>query len=253
MRRITLLTDFGTADGYVAAMKGILASRAAGVALEDAGHDLPRGDVAHAAWTLGRFWDRFPHGTVHLVVVDPGVGTERAAMAVEAGGIFLVGPDNGVFTPVFESGRAWRAVELPVPEEASPSFHGRDVFAPAAAELASGAALDSLGAPLPDPVVLSFDEAAKGVGRVRSVDRFGNLVTDIDGQELEGAAGVEIAGRTVPVGRTYGTVDPGTLLALVGSDGTVEVAARDASAAAILRTGPGAPARVVSRGASEVR
>ncbi len=245
MRRVTLLTDFGTADGYVAAMKGVLATRAPGVALEDAGHDLPRGDVAHAAWTLGRFWDRFPAGTVHLVVVDPGVGTARAAMAVEVDGIFAVGPDNGVFTPLLESGREWRAVRLPVPDDASPSFHGRDVFAPAAAELASGCALESLGPPVEDPVRLTAPERPAGQGTVRTVDRFGNLVTDIDGAELEGAEAVRVGGRTVPVARTYGAVEVGTLLALVGSDGTVEVAAREASAAAILRLGTGAPVRVV--------
>lgn len=245
MRRITLLTDFGTADGYVAAMKGVLATRAPGVVLEDAGHDLPRGDVAHAAWTLGRFWTRFPRGTVHLVVVDPGVGTERAALAVEAEGLFLVGPDNGVFSPVYASGRRWEAVRLPVPEDASSSFHGRDVFAPAAAELASGAALDSLGPPVPDPVRFPADDAPAGAGRVRTVDRFGNLVTDLAGADLSDAAGVEIAGRTVPVAETYGAVAPGALLALVGSDGTVEVAARDASAAALLRVGAGAPVRLV--------
>lgn len=245
MRRVTLLTDFGTADGYVAAMKGVLATRAPGVALEDAGHDLPRGDVAHAAWTLSRFWDRFPPGTVHLVVVDPGVGTPRAAMAVEVDGVFAVGPDNGVFTPLFESGETWRAVRLPIPDDASPSFHGRDVFAPAAAELASGCALESLGPALEDPVRLSAPDRPAGQGTIRTVDRFGNLVTDVAGAELEGAEGVLVGGRTVPVARTYGEVEAGALVALVGSDGTVEVAAREASAAAILRLGPGAPVKMV--------
>ena len=245
MRRITLLTDFGTADGYVAAMKGVLCTRGAGVILEDAGHGLPRGDVAHAAWTLRRFWDRFPAGTVHLVVVDPGVGTDRAALAVEAGGILLVGPDNGVFTPVYDSGKPWRAVSLPIPEDASSSFHGRDVVAPAAAELAAGAALESLGPLVEDPVRLSFEPLPPGTGRVRTVDRFGNLITDLDGSALEGASRVEIGGRTVRVAAAYGSVAPGALLALVGSDGTVEVAARDSSAMSLLGAGVGTRVRVL--------
>jgi S-adenosylmethionine hydrolase len=244
MRRVTLLTDFGTADGYVAAMKGVLATRAPGALLEDMGHELPRGNVHHAAWTFGRFWQRFPPGTVHLVVVDPGVGTDRAAMAVEAAGILAVGPDNGVFTPIFRSGHPWRAARLPIPDDASMSFHGRDVFAPAAAELAAGAALDSLGPRLDEPVMLPEPDSPPGEGTVQVVDRFGNLITDIDGAALADAEEVEIGGRRVAVAATYGAVAPGSLLALVGSDGTVEVAARDASAAAVLKVGVGAPVRI---------
>ncbi len=182
--RITLLTDFGTADGYVAAMKGVLASRVPDALLDDVAHDLPRGDVRAGSWALRRFWRRFPGGTVHLVVVDPGVGTERRALAVEAEGRFVVCPDNGVATSVLEEAADWRAVELvgvdPPEGAVSTTFHGRDLFAPAAARLATGTPLDELGPDVADPIRLDEPQAEMVDGGVRGqvvhVDRFGNLV-----------------------------------------------------------------------------
>lgn len=250
--RITLLTDFGTADGYVAAMKGVLASRVPDALLDDVAHDLPRGDVRAGSWALRRFWRRFPGGTVHLVVVDPGVGTERRALAVEAEGRFVVCPDNGVATSVFEEAAGWRAVELvgvdPPEGAVSTTFHGRDLFAPAAARLANGTPLDELGPDVADPIRLDETQAEMVDGGVRGqvvhVDRFGNLVTDVPGEWVGSETSVEVAGRTLSVLGTYGEVEPGELLALVNSDGRLEVAARDASAASILGFGPGSPVTV---------
>lgn len=242
-RRITVLTDFGTADGYVAAMKGVLATGAPAARVEDAGHDLPRGDVAHAAWVLHRYWSRYPEGTVHLVVVDPGVGTARRALALEADGRLGVAPDNGVFTMVLEAAERWTAVALEVPPAASTTFHGRDVFAPAAARLAAGATLEDLGEPVGDPVLLPGRGASAERGVVRTIDRFGNLVTDLPGSAWRSGGGVEVAGRIVRCAGTYGDVAPGELLALVGSDRTVEIAVRDGSAAAALGVGVGTPVR----------
>lgn len=252
-RRVTLLTDFGLADGYVAAMKGVLASRAPGILLDDVAHDLRPGDVDAAARTLARYWALFPAGTVHLVVVDPGVGTGRRALALEALGRRIVAPDNGVVTDVLaelEGGDAvrWRAVEASGTEPpAAPSrtFHGRDVFAPAAAALACGAALHTLGPRLEDPVRLPRTVARRhddgtARGEVVSVDRFGNLATNLPGAWLEDSRAVEIGGRVVRAGGTYGDVEPGELVALVGSDGRVEIAARDASASRILDVEAGA-------------
>ena len=128
---IALLTDFSTADSYVAEMKGVLLSALPGATLVDITHSIPPGDVRSAAHVLGRVRRRFPAGTVHLAVVDPGVGTERAALVVAAGGQFFVGPDNGLFTPVL--GEATEVIDLPTPPQAAPTFHGRDLFAPAAA------------------------------------------------------------------------------------------------------------------------
>ncbi len=243
-RRVTVLTDFGTSDGYVAAMKGALALGAPSAWVDDAGHDVPRGDVAHASWALGRYWSRYPGGTVHLVVVDPGVGTGRRALAIEADGRFGVGPDNGVFTRVLEVSGSWSAVALPVPPGASTTFHGRDVFAPAAARLAAGASLSDLGPTVGDPVILNGGASAAGQGAVRTVDRFGNLVTDVPAGLLTPTSRVEIAGLVVPAAGTYGDVAPGELAAIAGSDGTVEVAVRDGSAAAALGVGVGARVRV---------
>ncbi len=243
--RITVLTDFGTADGYVAAMKGVLATGAPMARVDDAGHGLPRGDVAHAAWALHRYWGLYPAGTVHLVVVDPGVGTARRAVAVEADGRLGVAPDNGVLTMVLEEAERWRAVALEIPPVASTTFHGRDVFAPAAARLAAGAALDDLGEPVDDLVMLPGRGASPERGVVRTVDRFGNLVTDLPGSAWRRGAEVEIAGRSVPCAGTYGDVAPGELLALVGSDRTVEIAVRDGSAAAALGVGVGTSVRRV--------
>lgn len=252
LARITLLTDFGTADGYVAAMKGVLASLVPDALLDDVAHDLPRGDVRAGSWALRRFWRRFPRGTVHLVVVDPGVGTERKALAVEADGRFVVCPDNGVATSVLEEAADWRAVELvgvdPPEGAVSTTFHGRDLFAPAAARLAMGGALDELGPNVAAPIRLDETQAEMVEGEVRGqvvhVDRFGNLVTDVPGEWVDPDTSVKVAGRKLPVLGTYGESEPGELLALVNSDGRLEVAARDASAASILGFGPGSPVTV---------
>ena len=243
---VTLLTDFGTADGYVAELKGVLLSHAPAVALIDAGHDVPPHDVELGRLALARYWRRFPVGTVHLVVVDPGVGTDRAALAVAADGRFLVGPDNGVLSPALLAAGA-RAVRLPVPAGASATFHGRDLFAPAAARLATGIPLDTLGAPESDPVVRRTPEARRlpdGTieGTIIAVDRFGNAITNL---LAHGGGDLLVDGRALPVRRVYADVEPGAALALVGSNGLLEVAVRDGSAAERLGLRRGA--RVVLR------
>src|SRR5216117_329891 len=175
---ITLLTDFGTSDSYVAEVKAVLLSRALGAALVDVTHQIPPGDVRAGQYVLARVWHRFPEGTVHLVVVDPGVGTSRRALAAEAAGHYFVAPDNGVLSPLPADTRFF---ELPVPPGAAPSFHGRDLFAPAAAELATGTALAHLGSPITDPYRVPlpaphFDGTAVR-GEVIYVDRFGTLIS----------------------------------------------------------------------------
>ncbi|HZD04959.1 MAG TPA: SAM-dependent chlorinase/fluorinase, partial [Longimicrobiales bacterium] len=248
--RVTLLTDFGTADGYVAAMKGVLASMAPGAFLDDASHEVSRGDPLAAALALERYWRLYPPGTVHLVVVDPGVGTRRRALALEADERFVVAPDNGVVSRVVAEVHSWSAVEVAeeggVPGiDPSSTFHGRDVFAPAAARLAAGRPLESLGGPLADPVLLPLPEprrdGGEAEGEVIVADRFGNLVTNIPGSWVPPGADVEIAGRRVALLPSYGHTSPGALLAVVNSDGRVEVAVRDGSAAAVLGVGPGEP------------
>lgn len=232
MPLITLLTDFGTADGYVAEVKGVLLSQTPGVQVVDLSHDIAPHDVEGARLTLARCWRRFPAGTVHLVVVDPGVGSARPALAVRSDGWFLVGPDNGVLSPALLVPGA-SAVALPVPPAASPTFHGRDVFAPAAAALAGGVPLDSLGTPAADPVIRRTPEAVRESdgslrGEVIAIDRFGNAITNIAGHN---AGVVAVAGHVVEICRTYADVDPGSLVALTGSSDMLEIAVRDGSAA----------------------
>lgn len=229
---ITLLTDFGTADGYVGEMKGVLYTMAPGVPLVDIAHDLPPHDIDAGRLALARYWRRFPAGSVHLVVVDPGVGGDRAALAVECDGRFFVGPDNGVLSPALLHPDA-RCVVLPVPAHASPTFHGRDVFAPAAARLATGAALESLGERCAEPVVRRTPEAVRrddGVvsGVVITIDRFGNAITNLIARR---GGTLRAAGRALPLRRTYSEVEQGQALGLVGSSGLVEIAVRDGSAA----------------------
>src|SRR2546427_4971224 len=130
MPLVTLLSDFGTTDSYVAEMKGVILSAVPAATLVDITHAVPPGDVRSGAYLLRRTWHRFPPGTIHLAVVDPGVGTERAAFALQVRGHAFVGPDNGLFSPVLRDVEA-QIVTLVVPAGASPTFHGRDVFAPA--------------------------------------------------------------------------------------------------------------------------
>lgn len=235
MPLITLLTDFGTADGYVAEMKGVLFSSAPAVQLVDLSHDIPPQDVDAARMVVARFWRRFPPPTIHVVVVDPGVGSARRAIAVFSEGRFLVGPDNGVLSPALVVPGA-RVVALPIPVEASPTFHGRDVFAPAAADLARGVSFESLGPPLQDPVIRRTPEAVREPdgwlrGEVILIDRFGNAVTNLLGVH---AGQIRIGNRQIPVGRTYADVPVGDVVALVGSFGLVEIAVRDGNAAVLL-------------------
>jgi S-adenosylmethionine hydrolase len=241
MPAITLLTDFGTADGYVGEMKGVLITNAPECPIVDVAHDLPAHDVDAARLTLARYWRRYPTGTIHLVVVDPGVGSNRAALAVESDGRLLVGPDNGVLSPAL-LGRDARVVSLPIPATASATFHGRDVFAPAAARLAHGSGIDALGAPMGDPVVRRTPEPRRtgdGAlhGEVIMVDRFGNAITNLAGKGTR----VATKNREMRLRRTYAELDIGELAAVVGSNGFVEIVLREGRAADALELSRGTP------------
>lgn len=243
---ITLLTDFGTADGYVGEMKGVLLTEAPAATLVDISHDLPAHDLDIGRLTLARYWRRYPEGTVHLAIVDPGVGSSRAALAVRSEGRFLVGPDNGLLSPALLASRA-RAVALPVPPGASSTFHGRDVFAPAAAMLARGAPLEDLGPEISEPVVRRTPEPTRGgagelVGEVIAIDRFGNAVTNISAMYT---GVIVVDGRELPLRRTYAEMERGDVGAVAGSSGLIEIAVREGRASDVLRLTRGA--RVVLR------
>ncbi len=244
MRFITLLTDFGTSDSYVAEMKGTLLVLCPDAVLVDITHAVRPGDVRAGAYLLGRAWHRFPAGTIHLAVVDPGVGTSRAAFAMRAHGHSFVGPDNGLFTLVLRDAEV-EIVVLPTPDEASPTFHGRDLFAPAAAALAGGASLRALGEPLAaTPARLAYTqphyEGKSVVGEIVYVDRFGTLVTNLTSEFVPPYAVLEVEDLDIgQLRRTFGDVPTGGLLAYVGSGGVVEIAVRDGSAARRLGLGVG--------------
>ena len=251
---IALLSDFGTRDHYAGAMKGVALGICPEVTFVDITHDIPPHDALAGALELGAAYRYFPPGTIFLVVVDPGVGSARRSLAAEAGGHRFVAPDNGVLTLVFKETPPTRVVELTEPRYARPTvsrtFEGRDRFAPAAAWLARGIDLSGLGCALTSWHTLTVPEPALSsdgiVGDVLRVDRFGNLVTNVDRRTFErfaGGGGVEILAGDQAVGTvvaTYADAEPGAVCALFGSSEHLEVAVNGASAAERLDLARGA-------------
>lgn len=256
---LTLLTDFGTRDAYVAAMKGVVLSVAPEVRIVDITHDIPPQDVMQGAFVLRDSAAHFPPGTVHVSVVDPGVGSARKAVAVGKAGQYFVGPDNGLFSLVLQA-RPDEAVVLDNPDfwrvpDPSSTFHGRDVFAPAAAHLAAGIPLSELGSPLSQLTPLHWalpihDE--QGIrGWVVHVDRFGNCVTNITREEFIGGrskrrfkcyAGTVILDDVQP---TYAAVSGGDPLLLFNSTDLLEIAVSRGNAAELYGLRTGSPINVV--------
>jgi S-adenosylmethionine hydrolase len=253
---ITLITDFGQADGYVGTMKGVILGICPEAALVDISHEIRPQAVRQAAYVLSTAVPFFPPGTVHLVVVDPGVGSERPPIAVQTERFTYVAPDNGVLSLTLARDAARLAVHLSEPgyrlARVSATFHGRDIFAPAAAHLACGRDLCAMG-PAISPAELHALPIAQpapqpdgsSLGEILHIDRFGNLVTSIP-SAMRNAQLVEIAGVAIEgLRRTYADVEPGELVAYFGSSGYLEIAVRDGSAAARLAAKMGDPVRVV--------
>jgi S-adenosylmethionine hydrolase len=241
---ITLLTDFGSKDPFVGIMKGVIVARCPGARIIDLCHGIAPQDVVEAAFWLDRSYRWFPPGTVHVAVVDPGVGSQRTALALYAHGHYFVGPDNGLFSgPLGASDTEARTLDLQALGLAEPSrtFHGRDVFAPAAAELASGRlAFAALGrecaSPRSDLLPRCSEGAAAIEGEVLTVDGFGNLITNIEADLVArlGPARAHVAGAECRLVGTYSEVAPGELAALINSFQTLEIAVRDGNAAGRL-------------------
>jgi S-adenosylmethionine hydrolase len=243
---VTLLTDYGLCDPYVGILKGAVLRSAPKLTLLDLGHDVPPQDIEAGAFFVQASVGRFPTGTVHVAVVDPGVGTNRALLAVANDDGYWLGPDNGLLSPLWTEGRAADVRRLDAEHlglvAESRTFHGRDLLAPAAAWLANGRyGFSALGPRHEAPVTLP----RAATPRVLYVDRFGNLITSIPAAAFVGARGVRLGGRTVPPHGTYGDVSPGALLACVGSFGLVEIAANGGSAARMLDLGRGAPVELL--------
>jgi S-adenosyl-L-methionine hydrolase (adenosine-forming) len=263
---IAILTDFGYRDHYAGAMKGVIASIAPGAAIVDITHGIAPQSVTAGALALREAWRFFPPATIFLAVVDPGVGTSRVPVAVATGaGARFVGPDNGLLWPAVEQAGFKRAVALQSPryrlKTVSATFHGRDIFAPAAAWLWRGARLEAMGPAIERIERLGLPAPAhRGrelIGEVIYVDHFGNLVTNIDRQSLSRFAAcfprrrlsVRIK-RGTPIGirETYGDVPKAASLALFGSFELLEIAVRDASAAERFGSRAGTPVAVISSG-----
>ncbi len=252
---IAMLSDFGSRDHYAGVMKGVVLSIAGDVTLVDISHDLPAHDVGFAALELAATYKFFPPGTIFLVVIDPGVGTARRGIAAEAGDWRFVAPDNGVLSGVFQETPPKRVVELTDRRYARPTvsrtFEGRDRFAPAAAWLAKGIQLQALGRAVTDYQELDLPkprlEGDALVGVVVRVDRFGNVVTNLDRRSCEklanGTSALQLTVAGQAIGRivsTYADLTPGDLGALFGSTDHLEVAAPSASAAERLGVTVGA-------------
>jgi S-adenosylmethionine hydrolase len=255
---LTLTSDFGSRDGYVGAMRGVLATFSrppAAFTCVDIAHGIAPQDVRGGAVALRASAPHFPLGTVHLAVVDPGVGTDRAPIVVLAGGHAFVGPDNGLFDLAAQAlgGRdgAWRIDAHPwLPASPASTFHGRDIFAPTAGALATGQLRpEAVGAAI-EPVPLEVPacrrlEDGRVVGEVVAIDHFGNLVSNIASSDLatgpeRSAWRLEIAGRGVPLAQAYGHAPAGHLVAVIGSEGWLEIALRDGDAARHLELDVGA-------------
>jgi len=228
MAIITLTTDFGSRDGYVGAVKGVIARMSPDATIIDIAHDVPRGDIAHAAWVVSTASREYPQGAIHMVVVDPGVGGARQGVIVDAGSQRYVGPDNGIFGYLeVESVHAIMKTALLAPKISS-TFHGRDIFAHVAARLAAGYKPLDFGKATRLVGTLPWGKRPEGVGRIVHIDVYGNLISDLPAREAGGY--VMIGTRRVAVVRTYEDVAPGELLAYVGSSGTIEIAIRDGRA-----------------------
>jgi len=260
---ITITTDFGHQGPFVATMKGRILERMPRASIIDVTHEVHVYWPAEAGFWLSRAFPYFPQGSVHVAVVDPGVGTRRDIIAMQADGHVFLAPDNGLLAPVrsrvqhtlihrLDLPAAQSRFRLPVP---SPTFHGRDIFAPLAAELAAGRAqLADLGPQIQDIVPSWVDDPAVSADHVQgviiTVDHFGNLITNIEGAMLERFKHpiVRTGGHEMSLRRTYGDARPGDLLALINSFGVLEIAQAEQSAAEALGLGRGTPVNVVEQG-----
>jgi S-adenosyl-L-methionine hydrolase (adenosine-forming) len=261
-RVITITTDFGHQGPFVATMKGRILARLPDAKIIDVTHEVPVYWPAEAGFWLARAYPYFPEGSVHVAVVDPGVGTNRDILAVVADRHAFLAPDNGLLAPVvaraksceirrLDTARVMAKFSLP---PASATFHGRDIFAPIAAEMAGGRAVFAeLGPEAADIVPAWVDEPAVSAeqvaGVVITIDHFGNLITNIDAALIQSFAHpvVRTGGHNFPLRRTYGDVRPGEYLALINSFSVIEIARAEQSAAEGLGLGRGAPVIVSTR------
>ncbi|MGB5962850.1 MAG: SAM-dependent chlorinase/fluorinase [Coleofasciculaceae cyanobacterium] len=254
---ITLLTDFGLSDVYVGVMKGVIATINPALTIIDLTHQIPPQNIAAARFNLMSAFAYFPTETVHICVVDPGVGSQRRGIALQLNKGFLVGPDNGLFGGVLKHNSIIKAVELTNPQywrTASPSqtFHGRDIFAAVGAHLASGVLIEKLGNIIePESLVeLIIEEPLqtenKIIGCIQYIDHFGNLITNIAADQVQGKNWSVVVGKRQILGsQTYSSCPTGEIVALIGSEGWVEIAVNGGSAQSQLQLYYGAKVEII--------
>ncbi len=253
---ITLLTDFGMRDGYVGMMKGVIANINPEVKVIDISHEVPPQDVMEASYLLDTSYKYFPKGTVHLAVVDPGVGTRRRAICLRAGGCYFIAPDNGLLTLILQRERAEKIVEITNKKyflmKVSDTFHGRDIFAPVAAHLSKGVRMEELGRRIQRIKRVALPKAilsSEGMrGEVVHVDRFGNLVTNIDReifkQFVDNLSGkgfkIRVGNKSISkVNSSFAESKPGEVLAIFGSSDMLEISVCGGNAQMVLGVGKG--------------
>lgn len=262
MTIITLTTDFGLRDGFVGTMKGVIYSIAPEAKIVDISHSIAPQNIQEGAFILARAVPFFPADTIHVFVVDPGVGTQRRPLAARLGEHYFVGPDNGMLTPLIDdaeqSKKEVEFVHLNNPKywlpKVSGTFHGRDVFAPVGAHLANGVALAAFGPRLNDPVRIELPRPAKTdtgwIAHIIGIDVFGNLTTDLPASALQGRVDVLVRLRGAEVDgivKSYGHKQPGDLIALIDSEDCLEVAVVNGSAAQKLGAQMGDVVEVIYR------
>jgi len=237
---VTLLTDFGLKDAYVAQVKARIISEHPVVRIVDISHDIPSFSVISGAWLMYTTYSWFPEGSVHLAVVDPGVGTGRTIIGMRKGGHVFIGPDNGIFSFIFPAEEVIEIKWRPKGHIAS-TFHGRDVFAPIVSRILSGASLESLGSVVDRPFKLDVLKPM-----VVHVDRFGNVITNIDEKKLMPGCRLEVAGRLISfIADTFSDVSGDDLALLKGSAGTIEIVSDQKSAAKIIGASSGMPVNLI--------
>lgn len=242
---ITLTTDFGYSDHYVGAIKGVILSINPNAKIIDIAHDIPAQDVRACAYIVKNFYKYFPKGTIHMVVVDPGVGSERAALILKRKECTFVAPDNGVLTFVAEGASIYRIEEEKFfLKPLSSTFHARDIFAPVCAYLSLGKRPKDFGPKIKECKILQIKEPLKkdGVieGEVVYIDRFGNLITNIEGESLPRNALIKIKNTQIHgISKCYSDAPIGALLAVIGSGGMLEISVNSANASFLLGCGKG--------------
>ncbi|MBT3323053.1 MAG: SAM-dependent chlorinase/fluorinase [Anaerolineae bacterium] len=261
MSILTLLTDFGTQDGFIGVMKGVIWEICPKVQISDLSHQIEPQNIMQAAQTLDRVFPYFGDGTVHVAVVDPGVGTKRRAIAAQIGKQFCVAPDNGLLSLILE-----RAEDQHLPiklisldnakywlHDITSTFHGRDIFAPVGAHLAAGVEIEKLGKVIEDPILLNFPKVKKSPNgwdaKITLIDHFGNLRTNLHAKEIKGDVEINVLEKEIDnISASYGHHSPGDLVAVIDSGGYLEIAIVNGSAKKRLKAKVGDLVKVIDNG-----